>query len=159
MIDCMQASYQQVHEAGASLAQNLAHNHAKQAQCVAACLSDTSHATVVQAPLLVQAAVFAAFTLSGHVLTPDLAFPALALLNQLSMPLFFLPDQIGSFVQGRVSIRRIQAFLDEPEMMQLPFKPCAEEGATAVSVSHGVYSWEPGKVHLRAENPILACLH
>ena len=102
-------------------------------------------------PLLVQAAVFTAFTLASNTppLTPDLAFPALALLNQLSLPLFFLPDQIGAFVQGRVSISRIQAFLDEPEMQQLPFQPAAAKGAAAVAVRHGVYSWEPGERVMR----------
>ena len=95
-------------------------------------------------PLLVQAATFTAFALAGNLLTPDLAFPALALLNQLSMPLFFLPDQIGSFVQGRVSLNRIQAFLNEPEMEQLPCLPAAAEEHPAVSCNQGEYCWGPG---------------
>lgn len=99
-----------------------------------------------QVPLLVQAAVFTAFTLSGGNLTPALAFPSLALLNQLSLPLFFLPDQIGSFVQGRVSLGRIQAFLNEAEMEQQPLQPPAAAGCPAISVKHGVYSWEPGQM-------------
>lgn len=115
--------------------------HRYHLSCQTCCLTPC----MCQVPLLVQAATFTAFALlSGRLLTPELAFPALALLNQLSMPLFFLPDQIGAFVQGRVSIKRIQAFLNEPEMEQLPCLPAAAKGEAALTCQHGEYCWEPG---------------
>ena len=57
------------------------------------------------------AVVFAAFALQHGVLTADLAFPALALLNLLAAPLFMLPEQIAACVQGAVSLKRIQVLL------------------------------------------------
>lgn len=95
-------------------------------------------------PLLVKAAVFTAYALMGNRLLPDIAFPALSLLDQLSLPLFFLPDQIGAVVQGRVSLARLQAFLDQPEAQQPALQPAAPEGSPAVSVKQGVFAWAPG---------------
>ena len=54
--------------------------------------------------------VFTAYAVQGRTLTPDLAFPALALLNLLAVPMFMLPDQIAAVVQGAVSLKRIQAW-------------------------------------------------
>ena len=99
----------------------------------------------LQVPIGIKAVVFTTYALRGHALLPDVVFPALALLDQLSLPLFFLPDQIGAVVQGRVSLRRLQAFWEQPEMQQAPCLPAAPPGEAAVVVRQGVFAWAPGE--------------
>ncbi|CAN0354496.1 unnamed protein product [Pylaiella littoralis] len=47
----------------------------------------------------------------GYDLTAATGFTALALFNQLRMPLIVLPDTINYYIQARVSFRRIEGFL------------------------------------------------
>ncbi|KAK9813623.1 hypothetical protein WJX73_000516 [Symbiochloris irregularis] len=94
-------------------------------------------------PLGVKAAVFSVYALRGNALLPDVVFPALALLDQLALPLFFLPDEIGVMVQGRVSVRRLQAFWDQPEVAPRTKLPPAPPGQPAVEVKEGTFAWAP----------------
>lgn len=77
--------------------------------CHFAC-SAAEIACCIQAPQLVAAVLFTVFALKGTFLVPDVAFPALALINLLALPLFILPDQLANVVQGAVSLRRIQVW-------------------------------------------------
>lgn len=47
----------------------------------------------------------------GYDLTAAAGFTALALFNQLRMPLIALPDTLNYYIQARVSFRRIEDFL------------------------------------------------
>eukprot|EP01113_Clastostelium_recurvatum_P045650 TRINITY_DN786_c0_g1_i1.p1 TRINITY_DN786_c0_g1~~TRINITY_DN786_c0_g1_i1.p1 ORF type:complete len:1526 (-),score=434.15 TRINITY_DN786_c0_g1_i1:5921-10498(-) len=67
-------------------------------------------------PIFVAVLVFATFVLTGGVLTPDKAFPALALFNILRFPLNMLPNVISSLIESRVSLNRVQNFLLASEL-------------------------------------------
>ncbi|KAJ3042391.1 hypothetical protein HDV00_007347 [Rhizophlyctis rosea] len=67
--------------------------------------------------LLVAFATFAFYTsVAGHVLDPKTAFTSIALLNQISTMIAFLPYHITEFFQAKVSFERIVKFLGEPEL-------------------------------------------
>ena len=100
-----------------------------------------------QVPVLAQAAVFAVFALSGRSLTPQLAFPALALLTQLAGPLFRQSEGHSVFLQLRVCIGLIQNILDESETPHLHAQPCAARAPAAVAIKAGQFAWEPGGLH------------
>jgi ABC-type multidrug transport system fused ATPase/permease subunit len=68
-------------------------------------------------PLLVSLFTFFALTqIAGRELNAQLAFTCIALFNTLRMPLAALPEMIVELFQCRVSINRIQRFLDQEEM-------------------------------------------
>jgi ABC-type multidrug transport system fused ATPase/permease subunit len=64
----------------------------------------------VASPVFVSLATFGVFTFLGHALTPEIAFPALALINILRFPINALPNVISSIVDSQVSIGRLQAY-------------------------------------------------
>lgn len=47
----------------------------------------------------------------GHDLTAATGFTALALFNQIRMPLTSLPETVNHYIQARVSFRRVEGFL------------------------------------------------
>lgn len=61
-------------------------------------------------PVFVALATFGVFTWLGHSLTPEIAFPALALINILRFPINALPNVISSVVDSQVSIARLQEY-------------------------------------------------
>lgn len=72
---------------------------------------------------------------SGHELTPATGFAALALFNLLRSPLMMFPDVIGNLVRGRISMTRIQAFLDTGDVRGLPHR--AGGGGSSASAGAG----------------------
>lgn len=66
-------------------------------------------------PIFIAMAVFGVYALKGGHLTADVAFPALAYLNMLHGPLMGLPRVIIAMVTARVSLRRLQDFVDADE--------------------------------------------
>lgn len=77
-----------------------------------------AHLEVVQAlvlgssPILIALSAFAVFTAQGHILTPAVAFPALALFNLLRFPITLLPWFLMDFISGVVALKRVQKFLE-----------------------------------------------
>lgn len=70
-------------------------------------------------PVLVTVVTFAVHTQLFHKeLTAETAFTALALFNLLRMPMDALPDMIVQCLSSLVSVRRIDAFLREPETLK-----------------------------------------
>ncbi|CAG8465353.1 5760_t:CDS:10, partial [Scutellospora calospora] len=68
-------------------------------------------------PLLLMLSVFLTYTkIFGHDLTASVAFTALALLNNLRNALDEMPYILTSIIQARISISRIEKFLNEPEL-------------------------------------------
>ncbi len=67
-------------------------------------------------PVLVALSSFSAFALSGGALTPGRVFTSLSLFNLLRFPLAMLPSLISALIEASVSVKRIQAFLDSPEI-------------------------------------------
>ena len=56
-------------------------------------------------------------------LTASRVFTAIALFNQLRFPLLFYPMVIAAFAEGKVALRRLQAFLDAQEVTERPPEP------------------------------------
>lgn len=61
-------------------------------------------------PVIVSVATFGVFTFLGHELKPEIAFPALALINILRFPINALPNVISSIIDSQVSIERLQTY-------------------------------------------------
>lgn len=61
---------------------------------------------------------FAVFVLidEKNVLTPQIAFVALNLFNIIRFPLVMLPDLVSNFVETKVSVNRINKFLNSEEL-------------------------------------------
>lgn len=51
-----------------------------------------------------------------NVLSPQIAFVALNLFNIIRFPLVLLPDLVSNLIQTRVSINRINKFLNSDEL-------------------------------------------
>ena len=67
---------------------------------------------VKSSPTLIGLTTFLFHTMVlGYDLTAATGFTALALFNQLRMPLIVLPDTLNYYIQARVSFRRIEDFL------------------------------------------------
>ncbi|KAJ3291882.1 hypothetical protein HK104_005738 [Borealophlyctis nickersoniae] len=73
--------------------------------------------TATLSSLLVAFATFACYTtVAGHTLDSQTAFTAIALLQQISVLIAYLPWQITEVFQAKVSLERINKFLREPEL-------------------------------------------
>lgn len=70
--------------------------------------------TTLQVSLL----TFGVFVLidDKNVLTPQIAFVALNLFNIIRFPLVALPDLVSNFVEAKVSVQRINKFLNSEEL-------------------------------------------
>ncbi|CAJ0929482.1 unnamed protein product, partial [Mesorhabditis belari] len=94
------------------------------------------------APYLVAIVTFAFYVLSSedNVLTPQVAFVALAVFNQLRMPMRILAMLINYLVQALVSSRRVEEFLIEDEIQQgqitMPKDP-----EIAVKAEKATFNW------------------
>ena len=62
-------------------------------------------------PLLVSLVTFVVYSLSGNVLTAEVAFTSLSLFNLLRIPLFTIPEVIKEIVEATISLKRIQKYL------------------------------------------------
>ena len=71
-------------------------------------------------PILVAIAAFWTFTALGGIITADIAFPALAYFDLLRFPIIMLPTQVMNFINARVAIRRLQAFMNASEVQGQP---------------------------------------
>lgn len=68
-------------------------------------------------PVVVCFVTFLTYTkLSGHELDATTAFTALALFSGIRAPLQLFPDIVVRCVDARISLGRVQAFLDEPDL-------------------------------------------
>ena len=78
--------------------------------------------------------------LQGHQLTPAKAFTALAVLSELRFALNTLPDVLVSGLQSLVSLRRIQAYLETPDVDLPPLGP--ENGTPEiVAIRDATITW------------------
>lgn len=92
------------------------------------------------APTLVAISTFAVYIFTGHELSASKAFVALSLFNVMRFPLVMLPDVIVSTIQARVSLKRLQEFLEGDE---LDFNNVHKThlSSTAVKIENGSFSW------------------
>ncbi|KAF9379864.1 hypothetical protein CPC16_010561 [Podila verticillata] len=69
-------------------------------------------------PVFVTISTFFVYTkIAGNVLTPGVAFPALALFNVLRAPMDAFPEMLQQCLRAKVSAARIDRFLDEEEVL------------------------------------------
>ncbi|XP_059142742.1 multidrug resistance-associated protein 1-like isoform X2 [Physella acuta] len=98
------------------------------------------------APVLVSLSTFAVYVLSSsdNVLDAQKAFVSLALFNILRFPLSMVPNVITNIVQANVSLKRIQNFLNNPELDPHSVDKEDEEDGVAVKIEDATFSWEDG---------------
>ncbi|GAX80188.1 hypothetical protein CEUSTIGMA_g7626.t1 [Chlamydomonas eustigma] len=92
-------------------------------------------------PTIIPVATFSAYLLLGNNLSSTEAFVSLALFNVLRLPLFMLPQLMSQLTQARVSLGRLQEFLQADDLDDEPPLPPAKKGEVAVKLS-GDFSWD-----------------
>ena len=102
------------------------------------------------APFLVGLGAFSTFIFfydGGQSLTASNAFVTLSYLNLMRMPLAMLPMVVQAMVQAKVSLDRINKFLNNNELACDAVSH--ETGGAAVEVRGGTFKWDP------ADPPVL----
>ncbi|XP_037699129.1 multidrug resistance-associated protein 7 isoform X3 [Choloepus didactylus] len=96
-------------------------------------------------PVVISIVIFITYVLMGHQLTATKVFTALALVRMLILPLNNFPWVINGLLEARVSLDRIQHFLDlpnhNPEVYYSPDPP--SEPSTALELHGALFSWDP----------------
>ncbi|CAL1540417.1 unnamed protein product, partial [Lymnaea stagnalis] len=106
------------------------------------------------APVLVSLSTFAVYVLSSpdNILDAEKAFVSLALFNILRFPLSMVPNVITNIVQANVSLKRIQNFLNHPELDPYCIDKQDTEGQLFIVGSFlledASFSWEEGNITL-----------
>ncbi|XP_055982306.1 ATP-binding cassette sub-family C member 10 [Sorex fumeus] len=96
-------------------------------------------------PVVISIVIFITYVLLGHQLTATKVFTALALVHMLILPLNNFPWVINGLLEAKVSLDRIQRFLDlpnhNPQAYYSPDPPT--EPSTAVELHEALFSWDP----------------
>ncbi|XP_032319024.1 multidrug resistance-associated protein 7 isoform X4 [Camelus ferus] len=111
-------------------------------------------------PVIIAIIIFITYVLMGHQLTATKVFTALALVRMLILPLNNFPWVINGLLEAKVSLDRIQRFLDLPDHNpQAYYSPgcgleaqvewllfCSDppiEPSTALELHEALFSWDP----------------
>ncbi|KAI9280863.1 P-loop containing nucleoside triphosphate hydrolase protein [Umbelopsis sp. AD052] len=101
-------------------------------------------------PVIASILSFITYSLTGHILEPSLIFSSLTIFNLVRMPLMFLPMVIGAFVDGQVSLNRIQEMFVADELEKLP--EVNYDAKDAILIEDGDFVWQSAAPsHLTAE--------
>ncbi|KAF1998900.1 hypothetical protein P154DRAFT_241162 [Amniculicola lignicola CBS 123094] len=96
-------------------------------------------------PILITFLSFLVYTKVEHKdLIPSVAFTALSLFQILRIPLDQLADMVAHVQESKVSVDRIEEYLDEPETekySQLITQKMDEDGQPLIGFAHGTFSW------------------
>ncbi|CAH7216168.1 Abcc10 [Phodopus roborovskii] len=96
-------------------------------------------------PVVICIVIFITYVLMGHQLTATKVFTALALVRLLILPLNNFPWVINGLLESKVSLDRIQRFLDlpnyNPEAYYSPDPPT--EPSTVLELHEALFSWDP----------------
>uniref|UniRef100_A0A8I5ZL94 ATP-binding cassette sub-family C member 10 n=1 Tax=Rattus norvegicus TaxID=10116 RepID=A0A8I5ZL94_RAT len=96
-------------------------------------------------PVVICIVIFITYVLLGHQLTATKVFTALALVHMLILPLNNFPWVINGLLESKVSLDRIQRFLDlpsySPEAYYSPDPPT--EPSTVLELHEALFSWDP----------------
>ena len=94
------------------------------------------------APFMVGLGAFTAFIFKdgGQVLTATKAWVTLSYLNQIRIPLAILPMMIAFLVQAKVSLDRVNKFMNNEELSDEAVDK-NEKSKDAVSISEGTFKW------------------
>ena len=94
-------------------------------------------------------ASFGVFFATDHTISLANGFACLQVMNSLNMPIRWIPQFIGTFLQFMVSMRRIQKFIDwdeiNPNIVEINSKAASEKGLD-VLVENASFSWGGKKV-------------
>lgn len=93
-------------------------------------------------PTIVPVATFSAYLLLGNSLSSAEAFVSLALFNVLRYPLFLLPQLLQQVTQARVSLTRLQDFLQAEAAEAAPPLPAAQSGGPPAIRLVGDFTWD-----------------
>ncbi|KAI4552348.1 hypothetical protein MJT46_016999 [Ovis ammon polii x Ovis aries] len=96
-------------------------------------------------PVVISIVIFITYVLTGHQLTATKVFTALALVRMLILPLNNFPWVINGLLEAKVSLDRIQHFLDlpnhDPQAYYSPDPPT--EPSAALELHEALFSWDP----------------
>ncbi|XP_023575461.1 multidrug resistance-associated protein 7 isoform X2 [Octodon degus] len=96
-------------------------------------------------PVVISIVIFITYVLMGHQLTATKVFTALALVRMLIFPLNNFPWVINGLLEAKVSLDRIQHFLDlpdyNPQAYYSPEPPT--EPSTVLELHEALFSWDP----------------
>ncbi|CAO3703893.1 unnamed protein product [Rhizopus stolonifer] len=102
-------------------------------------------------PILVTVVTFAWYTkVAGHELTASVAFVSISLFEMLRKPLYFLPEAAMTVTESRVSLNRIQKYLEESEVemdqepVEVPEGIPSEIVLARVGFEESVFQWHFG---------------
>jgi ABC-type multidrug transport system fused ATPase/permease subunit len=101
---------------------------------------------LMSAPLIQPILVFVTYVqIQSKPLDAATAFTTVALFNIMRFPFAFMPMGLLQYIQSRISLRRLERYLDLPELPQYvePSPPPGVENAQpgSVTVTHGAFSW------------------
>ncbi|KNE55572.1 hypothetical protein AMAG_01463 [Allomyces macrogynus ATCC 38327] len=91
-------------------------------------------------PAIAAIIVFATYYAMGNTLTPAIVFSALALFNQLRLPLMMIPASLSFLVDAKVAMDRISSLLTAEELSDQP--EWLEDGPNALVVDGAEFEWE-----------------
>eukprot|EP00026_Physarum_polycephalum_P000551 Phypoly_transcript_00552.p1 GENE.Phypoly_transcript_00552~~Phypoly_transcript_00552.p1 ORF type:complete len:1441 (-),score=206.09 Phypoly_transcript_00552:79-4401(-) len=107
---------------------------------------------VSHAIVLVGLAIFITYALMGNILTPEVVFPTLALLNSLKVPLGFIPVDVTGVVEMVISLRRIQGFLVAEEMNPNSVETGILPEDEAIRIEKANFKWRADEERETLEN-------
>uniref|UniRef100_A0A8C2YRI5 ATP-binding cassette sub-family C member 10 n=1 Tax=Chinchilla lanigera TaxID=34839 RepID=A0A8C2YRI5_CHILA len=96
-------------------------------------------------PVVISIVIFITYVLMGHQLTATKVFTALALVRMLILPLNNFPWVINGLLEAKVSLDRIQHFLDLPNYNPQAYYSSEppSEPSTALELHEALFSWDP----------------
>uniref|UniRef100_G1PXL2 ATP-binding cassette sub-family C member 10 n=1 Tax=Myotis lucifugus TaxID=59463 RepID=G1PXL2_MYOLU len=96
-------------------------------------------------PVVISIVIFITYVLLGHQLTATKVFTALALVRMLILPLNNFPWVINGLLEAKVSLDRIQRFLDLPNHNPKVYysQDPPTEPSTVLELHEALFSWDP----------------
>ncbi|KAM4693780.1 ATP-binding cassette sub-family C member 10 isoform 1-T2 [Discoglossus pictus] len=96
-------------------------------------------------PVLICIITFTTYVLLGHQLTAAKVFTTLALVGMLILPLNNFPWVLNGVLEAKVSLDRIQRFMELPEQDLLTYysKVAPADLSSVVNLREAAFSWEP----------------
>ncbi|XP_063161458.1 ATP-binding cassette sub-family C member 10 isoform X2 [Candoia aspera] len=96
-------------------------------------------------PVVVSIVIFITYVLLGHQLSATKVFTALALVGMLILPLNNFPWVLNGILEAKVSLDRIQHFLEltDQDLHAYYSRACPSNPSSALEIHHSTFSWSP----------------
>jgi ATP-binding cassette subfamily C (CFTR/MRP) protein 1 len=96
---------------------------------------------LMSAPLIQPILVFLTYvSIQSQPLTAAKAFTTVALFNIMRMPFAFMPMGLLQYIQSKIALRRLERYLDLPELEEYIDKDAAGDYGS-VTIENGSFSW------------------